>query len=127
RRDRYACTVAWALHRCFGRLSGAPPWSRVCVVVSSRPSARVEGLGVERGPTAGGGKRGTRVGKGSAARSQGRVAPHQGREGRRRKARGGHGGARHRTSAARGSGEGSGPQAPGVKKGEAVPQGWWSK
>src|SRR5699024_8322625 len=44
RRDHYACTVASALHRCFGRLSGAPPWSRGCVVVSSRPSARVEGL-----------------------------------------------------------------------------------
>src|SRR5699024_7402944 len=103
------------------------PWSRGCVVVSSRPSARVEGLGVERGPTAGGGKRGTRDGKGSAARSQGRVAPRQGREGRRRKARCGNGGARHRAAAELRAGEGSGTQAPGVKKGEAVPQGWRSK
>src|SRR5699024_10969005 len=42
---------------------------------------RVEGLGVECGATAGGGKRGTRVGEGTAARSRGREAPHQRRAG----------------------------------------------
>src|SRR5699024_11941341 len=44
-RDHCARIVVPALHRCLGRLSGAPPLFRGCVVVSNRSSAPRQGRG----------------------------------------------------------------------------------